>query len=154
MPEHGRRFSPQFKAEAVQMVIETCKPVADVARDLGIHDGILGNWVNAWRHANPTCSRFGGGQPIRVPARHDHNPDGRWTTQQIRNVVMDLDEAWTQSSATESTTHSLHDKPADRRTWSNVAPRQDSNLRSAQLPSARIVTGPTTPGAVGIMPER
>ena len=49
MPEHRRKFSPQFKAEAVQMVIETGKPIAEVARDLGIHDGTLGNWVNAWR---------------------------------------------------------------------------------------------------------
>jgi transposase-like protein len=42
MPEHRRKFSPQFKAEAVQMVIETGKPIAEVARDLGIHDGTLG----------------------------------------------------------------------------------------------------------------
>jgi hypothetical protein len=32
MPEHRRQFSPQFKAEAVQMVIETGKPIAEVAR--------------------------------------------------------------------------------------------------------------------------
>ena len=53
MPEHRRKFSPQFKAEAVQMVIETGKPIAEVARDLGVNDGTLGNWVKAWRHANP-----------------------------------------------------------------------------------------------------
>jgi transposase-like protein len=53
MPEHRRKFSPQFKAEAVQMVIETGKPIAQVARDLGIHDGTLGNWVNAWRREHP-----------------------------------------------------------------------------------------------------
>jgi transposase-like protein len=53
MPEERRRFSPQFKAEAVQLVIETGRPVAEVARDLGIHDGTLGNWVNAWRRAHP-----------------------------------------------------------------------------------------------------
>jgi transposase-like protein len=53
MPEHRRKFSPQFKAEAVQMVIETGKPIAEVARDLGIHDGTLGNWVGAWRRENP-----------------------------------------------------------------------------------------------------
>ena len=53
MPEHRRQFSPQFKAEAVQMVIETGKPIAEVARDLGVHDGTLGNWVNAWRRDNP-----------------------------------------------------------------------------------------------------
>jgi transposase-like protein len=47
MPEPRRRFSPQFKAEAVQMVIETGKPIVEVARDLGVNDGTLGNWVNA-----------------------------------------------------------------------------------------------------------
>ena len=44
MPEQRRRFSPQFKAEAVQMVLETGKPIAEVARDLGINEGTLGNW--------------------------------------------------------------------------------------------------------------
>jgi transposase-like protein len=53
MREQRRKFSPQFKAEAVQMVFETGKPIAEVARDLGIHDGTLGNWVNAWRRAHP-----------------------------------------------------------------------------------------------------
>src|SRR5687767_12537874 len=53
MPEQRRKFSPQFKAEAVQMVLETGKPIAEVARDLGIHEGTLGNWVNIWRRENP-----------------------------------------------------------------------------------------------------
>jgi transposase-like protein len=52
MPERRRKFSSQFKAEAVQLVIETGKPIAEVARDLGVHDGTLGNWVKAWRDAN------------------------------------------------------------------------------------------------------
>jgi transposase-like protein len=53
VPEQRRRFSPQFKAEAVQMVLETGKPVAEVARDLGINDGTLGNWVNTWHREHP-----------------------------------------------------------------------------------------------------
>src|SRR6476659_11017995 len=53
MTEHRRKFSPQFRAEAVQMVVSTGKPIAAVARDLGIGDGTLGNWVNAWRRENP-----------------------------------------------------------------------------------------------------
>jgi transposase-like protein len=59
MPEQRRRFSPQFKAEAVQMVLETRRPIAEIARDLGIHDGTLGNWVNSWRgeHPEPGLSR-------------------------------------------------------------------------------------------------
>jgi transposase len=53
MSEKRRKFSPQFRAEAVQMVVETGRPVAEVARDLGVNDGTLGNWVKAWRDANP-----------------------------------------------------------------------------------------------------
>jgi transposase-like protein len=53
MPEHRRKFSPQFRAEAVQMVISTGRPIAEVARDLGIHDGTLGNWVHAWHREHP-----------------------------------------------------------------------------------------------------
>lgn len=53
MPEARRKFSPQFQAEAVQMVLETKRPIADVARDLGINEGTLGNWVNKHRQAHP-----------------------------------------------------------------------------------------------------
>ena len=53
MVERRRKFSPQFRAEAVQMVLETGKPIAQVARDLGVNDGTLGNWVKAWRDENP-----------------------------------------------------------------------------------------------------
>ena len=53
MPQQRRKFSPQFKAEAVQMVLETHKPVAEVARDLGINEGTLGNWVALWRTEHP-----------------------------------------------------------------------------------------------------
>ena len=53
MTEHRRKFSLQFKAEAVQMVISASRPIAEIARDLGIHDGTLGNWVNAWHREHP-----------------------------------------------------------------------------------------------------
>ncbi|MCP2254593.1 transposase [Prauserella aidingensis] len=53
MPEERRKFSPQFKAEAVQLVVTTGRPVAEVARELQINEGTLGNWVNSWRRDNP-----------------------------------------------------------------------------------------------------
>jgi transposase len=34
----------------VRLVRETGKPIAQVARDLGINSGTLGNWVNADRN--------------------------------------------------------------------------------------------------------
>jgi transposase-like protein len=52
MPEQRRKFSPEFKAEAVKMVIETSRPVAEVARELGINEGTLGNWCKLYRQAH------------------------------------------------------------------------------------------------------
>jgi transposase len=72
MPEQRRRFSPKFKAEAVQMVIETGKPIAEVARDLGVHDGTLGNWVNAWRREHPEPEQpLTPVEPVRVKEMED-----------------------------------------------------------------------------------
>jgi transposase len=41
-----RKFTPEYKAEAVELVINSGRPVAEIARDLGINEGTLGNWVN------------------------------------------------------------------------------------------------------------
>lgn len=48
-----RKFSAQFKAEAVQMVVQSGRPVAHVARDLQISEQTLGNWVSAWKADHP-----------------------------------------------------------------------------------------------------
>jgi transposase-like protein len=49
LSQRRRRFSPEFKEEAVKAVIETSRPIAQVAKELGIVEGTLGNWVNAYR---------------------------------------------------------------------------------------------------------
>lgn len=40
-----RKFTDEFKAEAVAMVRESGGQIAKVARELNIHDSSLGNWV-------------------------------------------------------------------------------------------------------------
>ena len=44
-----RRFSKEFKADAVALVLDGDRPVAHVARDLGIGETNLGNWVRQAR---------------------------------------------------------------------------------------------------------
>jgi transposase len=46
MPESRRKFDQDFKEGAVRLVRETGKPIAQIAKDLGINEGTLGNWVN------------------------------------------------------------------------------------------------------------
>jgi transposase-like protein len=40
-----RRFSDEFKRDAVEIVRTCGKSIAEVARELGIYDSSLGNWV-------------------------------------------------------------------------------------------------------------
>jgi len=49
MPEIRRRFDSDFKEGAVQIVLDTGRPIAEVARELGVNEGTLGNWVNQYR---------------------------------------------------------------------------------------------------------
>ena len=49
--EARRRFDREFKEGAVRIVRETERPIAQVARELGINEGTLGNWVGADRRA-------------------------------------------------------------------------------------------------------
>lgn len=43
------KYPAEFQAEAVRLVLTTDKPMAEVARDLGINYKTLGNWVRRAR---------------------------------------------------------------------------------------------------------
>lgn len=45
MAESRKKYEQQFKVDAIRIVQETGKPIAQVARDLGVNEGTLGNWV-------------------------------------------------------------------------------------------------------------
>ncbi len=51
MPEKRKKYDREFREGAVRIVEETNKPIAQIARDLGVNVGTLGNWVNRARAA-------------------------------------------------------------------------------------------------------
>jgi transposase len=61
-----RKFDREFRAGAVRIVLESGKPIAQVARDLGVNEGTLGNWV-----AQERKSRGGVDLPLSVAERDE-----------------------------------------------------------------------------------
>jgi transposase len=49
MGRQRREFTPEYKGEAVKLVINTGRTVATVARELGINEATLGRWVNSFK---------------------------------------------------------------------------------------------------------
>jgi transposase-like protein len=47
--QKGRRYSPEFKAEAIRLVRETDESVNQIARDLGVSEPSLRAWVKTAR---------------------------------------------------------------------------------------------------------
>lgn len=64
MSRQYRKFSPEFKDDAVRLVIDGSRPIAQVARELGINEGTLGNWVNVYRKEH-----VGEEEPLTVSER-------------------------------------------------------------------------------------
>lgn len=59
----------------MKMVVETSRPISDVARELGILEGTLGNWVATYRRAYaPTADEHAG------RTRQRDVSEARWRT--------------------------------------------------------------------------
>lgn len=53
MSTNRRTFTDEFKADAVQLVVQGQRPIAQVARELEINESSLGYWVKAYRREHP-----------------------------------------------------------------------------------------------------
>lgn len=45
MADKGKKYSDEFKADAIRLVMESGRSAASVARDLGINPQTLRNWI-------------------------------------------------------------------------------------------------------------
>jgi len=66
MPEKRRKFDKEFRAGAVRIVLETGKPIVQVARDLGVNEGTLGNWVARDREARAGTAGLSTGDIVEL----------------------------------------------------------------------------------------
>jgi transposase len=48
-----KKYSAEFKEQAARLVIDGPRPIVDVARELGVHEGTLANWVHRYRDEHP-----------------------------------------------------------------------------------------------------
>lgn len=48
-----RRYSDEFKRDAVALFRSSGRPIKEVARELGISDTSLGTWVRQWEKTAP-----------------------------------------------------------------------------------------------------
>jgi transposase-like protein len=55
MPERRRKYTTEFKTEAARMVVETSRPIAEVAREIHVHEGTLSD-CNACSPQSPTTT--------------------------------------------------------------------------------------------------
>jgi transposase len=76
MAKRYRKFDEDFRQGAVQLVVETGKPIAQVARDLGLNEGTLGNWCAKERRARKKDRSL--------------DPDERAELERLRREVVEL----------------------------------------------------------------
>ena len=44
-----KKYTPEYRQEAARLVIESGRPIAHVAREIGVAEGLLGKWVKLER---------------------------------------------------------------------------------------------------------
>ena len=62
--KNPKRYTPEFKDQAAKMVVDLSRPIAQVARELGVNDTTLGFWVKAYRKQHS-----GDALPMDMPER-------------------------------------------------------------------------------------
>ena len=72
-----RTFSAEYREEAVKLVLESSRPIAAVARDLGINEGTLGNWVNKYRSEHPASEELNISERARLKELEKENRELR-----------------------------------------------------------------------------
>lgn len=52
MARQRRSYTPEYKEQVARTVVEESRSIASTAREIGINEQTLRNWVNAYRRAH------------------------------------------------------------------------------------------------------
>jgi transposase len=75
MAEARRKFDREFRQGAVRIVRETGKPIAQVARELGVNAGTLANWVAGDRRARDGEGRLSEDERVELARLRRENAE-------------------------------------------------------------------------------
>jgi transposase len=59
-----QKYSPEFREEVAKLVVDTSRAMADVAREYGVNETTVGNWVRAYREKHGEAE-----EPLSLPER-------------------------------------------------------------------------------------
>ena len=62
----NRKYTDQFKAEAVELVISSGRPASQIARELGVNEYTMCNWVNMAKKRGKVADK---NEPLSVDER-------------------------------------------------------------------------------------
>lgn len=82
-----RSFTPKYRDAAVKEVIETSRPIAEVARGLGVNEGTLGNWVNKYRAEHPASEDLNISERARLRELEAENRELRLKAEFLKKAV-------------------------------------------------------------------
>jgi transposase len=77
-----KKYTLEYRDEAVELVVSSGRPVAEIARDLGINEATLGNWVNRAKQAGKVKDK---------PLETDERARLRELEEEVRRLRMERD---------------------------------------------------------------
>jgi transposase len=82
MGQARRKYTQEYKDEAVELVVSSGRPIAEIARDLGIVEGTLSNWVQTAKKS---------GKVKEKPLSADERAELEAAREEIRRLKMERD---------------------------------------------------------------
>lgn len=82
MGQARKKYTQAYRDEAVELVVSSGRPIAQIARDLGINEATLGNWVNKSKNSD---------DPADKPLTIDERAELKAAREEIRKLKMERD---------------------------------------------------------------